>query len=330
VKGLPTDKKGKTDKVHKNLKAKSPWYQAIRDPSQGAGIKIPDDVGFETGTLQCVLETSFASESVAGPPSASLGGIRVFALHPNKFGGALGENWQTVDSVGSTSTTVAWLAGSPFPTNAPLQAYSNGVRVVSAAVYVESEASLSNASGEMILGWLPYRVSASPVINDYRNMYGTSIMPLNVSKPMVVRWTPVSLNTQTYSAFYNPLWPTIGPEFNSCPNWELFCIVVGAPAGVTFRARVVVNYEFIPDENSIDILSANPSPSDETDVNLTEAWVAEESAVSAVTTDTMARAPGAAVEEATPQDGGETGFGMFTAVLEELVPYALEGLTMLL
>lgn len=329
VRGMPTEKRAKKERIHKNLRAKSPWYQALRDPSQGAGIKIPDDVAVETGTLQCVTETQF-SVGLAGNGPATLGGIRVYCLHPNKSSGPTGENYQKANGPASTATTISWLSGAAFATNAPLQAYANSVRVVSAAMYVESEASLSNASGEMILSWVPYRLIVSPLIDDYRNAYGTSIMPLNVGKPMCVRWTPVSIDQQTYTSFYNPDWAAIGPLDQQAPNWMLSAIVTGAPAGVSFRVRIVVNYEFIPNENSIDILSANPSPVDETDVNLTEAWVAEETAVSTVSTATMARAPGAGVEEQHPQDGGSTGFGMFAEVLTELVPYALEGLSLLL
>jgi len=322
VKGLPQDRRVKREKIHGNLKGKSPWYAACRDPAQGAGIKIPDDVAVETGTMQCVVETSFTANG------SGFGGLRTISLLPNTAGGA-GENYQEMDPL-SGPTSVMWLTASDFPTNASLGSFSAGVRVASAAIYVQPEVSLGSAQGEMILGWDAYRYSVATTLDDYRNGYGTSIMPINVSKPMVSRWTPISIKKKTYTAFTPPNLPSLGIYEGACPQWSLFAIVNGGQANATFRVRIVVNYEFLPAYNAIDILSANPSPCDVTDVELTETWLAEENAVGTISDAEMAKAPGAGVEEQHPQDGGDTGFGMFAEILAEVMPYALEGLTLLL
>lgn len=316
-------------KINSNLKKKSPWYQSILNPSQGAGIKIPDDVAIQTGTLQCVTEENFV---VTG--TGNVGGLRIFCLHPNAAtpsGNASGINWQTVDTAASSYTTVHWLTGYGFATNGPLAEFARDVRVVSAAIYVESEASLASASGEMILGYTPYSFTANTTpFTVYRNAYGSSIMPLNACKPMKVLWTPVSIDEQTYSAFYNPRAPSIGSTEGQAPLWELFVLCTGCPDGTTFRVRMVVNYEFIPFENAIDIISANPSPCDSTEVDLTESWVAETQVTVPTTTREMSSNPGAGIEASLPQDGGETGYGMFVDLLKELAPYALEGVAMLI
>lgn len=303
--------------IDRRLKKKAVWYNAIMDPAQGAGVKIPDDVAVETGTLQCVYETGFTTGALG------LGGIRTVSLHPNVAGGG-GYNIQTLQNI-SGPTTLAWNTATGLPSNSALQSYSTHSRVVSAGMYIESEASLSNASGEMVVGYEPYGYDSTPLLVDLKNLYGTSIMPLNVSKPMLTRWTPVSYDQQTYSAFYENSYGNIGSEDDRAPEWSLFCIVDGAPANVVFRVRLVVNYEFIPFKNSIDIVSANPSPVDETEINLTESWIAAESPVAPTTTEKISRSPGAGVKEAIgEQDGGPTGFGMFFNVLTELAPLALE------
>lgn len=328
AKPLHVDKKGKTQaNMNKNLQRKSPWYQSIMDPAQGAGVKIPDDVAIETGTLQCCVEALFVTD--ATPDGVS--GIRTISLLPNlaAVGNLTGINYQTVTPA-SDITAINWDTAAAFPTNPTLQSFAQKVRVTSAALYVESEASLSNASGEMIVGFTPYGYSNAPVIDSFRNQFGTSIMPLNVSTPMKVLWTPISFDVQTYSAFWNTACLTLGDGDGECPQWELFCLVSGVPAGVSFRARIIVNYEFVPLVNAIDIISANPSPNDSTEVNLVEAWVAETPAVRPSSTKEMSMAPSASIADKIPQDGGPSGFGMFVDVMTELAPFILDGVSMLL
>lgn len=322
--------------VDNNLKKKSPWFQSIQNPAQGGGIKIPDDVAIETGTLQCCLEATFNAFG------SGVGGFRTVALHPNArvATGPNGTNYQTMWHE-SNNIKIEWGdsavgAAEGFATTPPLIAYAQGVRVVSAAVYVESEASLASAKGELICGFNGYAIHGLPSLGggtpltDYRNNYGTSIMPLNTCQPMKVLWTPFNKDQQTYSSFMSPNHTSLGAQDNKCPEWELFVICNGADPGTAFRVRLIVNYEFIPRENVIDIISANPSPVDSTDVDLTEAWVAETPVTRPVSAKEMSANPGAQIMEALPQDGGDTGFGMFFEVLKELVPFAIEGATMLL
>jgi hypothetical protein len=222
-----------------------------------------------------------------------------------------------------------WLTGYGLPTNDTLNSYSVGVRVVSAGLYVQSEVSLAQATGEMILGYEPWDYSNSIDMDTYRNQYGASIMPLNQCKAMKTLWTPISIDEQTYSAFYHPNSTELGSGPNEAPLWSLYCLVNGAQNLSTFRVRLVINYEFVPETNAIDILSANPSPCDSTDVDLTEAWVAQTPPTMPATTSEMSKAPGATIMATTPQDGGETGFGMFFDVLKELAPLAIEGLALI-
>lgn len=324
-------------RVDNNLKKKSPWYQSIQNPAQGAGIKIPDDVAIETGTLQMCLEQTFNANG------NGIGGLRTVSLLPNQNtgSGVYGANYQLTNASSST-ISVEWGAGAlgatdGFATTPPLVAYAQGVRVVSAAIYCESEASLTGTAGELVLGFNGYNVSgAIPSLAGglsmaaYRNNYGTSIMPLNTCQPMKVLWTPFNKDQQTYSSFYQPNLAKLGQLDDSCPYWELFVLCNGCPANTAFRVRLIVNYEFIPRENVIDIISANPSPVDSTDVDLTEAWVAESPVTKPVSAKEMSANPGAQIMEAMPQDGGDTGFGMFFEVLKELVPFAIEGATLLL
>jgi hypothetical protein len=321
---------GGKGKIQNNLKKKSPWYAAIQNPAQGSGIKIPDDVSLQTGTVQCSLETSFTSNA------DGLGGIRTVSLHPNQHvsviqGEPNGFNYEfLVDT--STDKTLSWGSTAqpevyyPFPTNPVLSSYSRGVRVTSAALYVQPEVSLGTSQGELIVGFVPWYINGTPLLEQYRNMFGSSIMPLNVCKPMKTLWTPLSYDLQTYSSFYDPDATALGLGPGECPNWCLFAFVNGAFGDQTFRVRIVVNYEFVPESNAIDIVSANPSPSDNTEVDLVESWVASEPATKMSTNQEMSAAPGASILAKKPQDGGQTGFGMFVDVISEVLPYIEQGL----
>lgn len=310
------DKMKGDERIQGNLKKKSRWYQAILEPSQGGGIKMPDDVAVQTGTLQCSYETAFTANL------NGLGGFRTLSLHPNQTSGVNGSNFEKL-ATGASVSNITWASPGFFPTNPVLKAYSTAVRVVSAGLYVEPEVSLASAQGEMFVGYDPMTVFSSPALDDYRNRFGTAIMPLNVCKPMKTTWTPVSRGEQTYSAFYDPR-ELFGNADGNVPEWMLFVLVQGVVPASVFRVRVVVNYEFIPFLNSIDIVSANPSPCDSTEVDLVESWVSETPPSRPTNNNVLSQAPGARVlDDMGPQDGGPTGFGMFFDVVTELLPFAL-------
>jgi len=307
------------------LKSKSPWYQSIIDPAQGAGIKMPDDNGIVTGTLQCCLEEFITVNS------SGIGGLRTISLLPNLAGptNTTALNYQKMTST-STPIALSWDQAAEFPTNSSLSGFSKAVRVVSAGIYCESEASLASAEGEMILGYNAYSYSASPLVESFRNNYGSSIMPINRQDGMLVHWTPVSIGESVYEAFTRPQNTFLGSGDQQCPQWSLYVLVSGAAPSSVLRVRIVVNYEFIPLTNTIDIVSANPSPVDQMEVELVETWVADTPPSRPVTTRELSLAPGAEIESKMPQDGGPTGFGMFADVVAEILPYALEGLAMFL
>lgn len=253
-----------------------------------------------------------------------LAGFRTVTLYPNSSAGGdtNGSNYDFL-TVGSGIENIAWTSpNNGFPTTAALKAYSHAVRIVSAGLYVQSEVSLSNATGEMMMGAYMMSLDSAPNIDAYRNNYGAAIMPLNITEPMVAIWTPISRGQQTYNSFYDPRLTVVGPT--GVPQWMLYCLVQGAVPGSIFRIRLIVNYEFVPFQNSIDIISANPSPVDQTEVDLVESWVSETPMTRQVSDKELAESPGAQVlDEKGPQDGGETGFGMFFDVITELLPLAL-------
>lgn len=304
------------------LQETSPWYQSIIDPLHGADCKIPDDVGDETGTLQLVLRDTVTVNATAQPTC----GVKTNTIYPCQIDLAL-QGYSQLTSA-STSSAPVWGNGASYATTKVLQSYAQGVRVVSAGLYVQPECSLSNCSGEMTFFVRPMRYfQVGPNYSEYLNMYGSTTFALNTVEPMMIRWFPYSRIQQTFAAFYDPNASSVGITATSVPGWELGFITSGVPSGVTFRVTIAINYEFLPLHNSVNILDAAPSPSDITEMDLVEGWVANAPVAHTITEEQISEPP-SVVE---PKHGEEeSGFGMFTDVLTELLPVALEGLALFL
>lgn len=326
VKGLKLPKGDKSDIIQKRLKKKSPWYTSMEDPLHGADVKIPDATGFETGTLQLVHR----NQIVVGSTTNAVDGYRVVTPLPNFTGGGPDcFNWQYTEAT-SDALDVKWpatlLSAScfPFETSETLRSYSDGVRVVSASITVQSEASLQNNSG-MMVGYInPYPDQLFPTglpLTTYANHYKSGLVPINNNRPCMVKYLPVKQNGGMYDMFYEPT-NGVGSAANgaSVPFYEMGVLINGAPSGTTFLVTVVVNYEFLPVKNSINILAAKPSPVDAQEVDLVENWVQDMDVVSMTSSAKASSAPSAS---ATVEPGQGTGFGMFAETVLEMLPVLL-------
>lgn len=337
----------KADQIQERLKKKSPWYQSILDPNSGADVKIPDSTGIETGTLQCVM--------IEQLPVTSDGyfGIKIDSPYPNKQGtGYVAHNFQKwTPNAGTPIWGNGATAGtSPLATDAALKAYAEGVRVVSASLAVWSESSLAFNSGEMVGFTNPWDIVSEPLegtganYDYYLNRYKSTIVPINNNKPVITRWFPVKMagqrtqifsgNNQTsadniglsYDTFYSPIAFDYTQDDGKTvlvptafPWWTLGVVGKTEPAA-RMMAKIVINYEFIPVSNSINILDARPSPQDATETDLVENWVQSMEPTVIASTKTVTRPP----ETASIQHGDEqTGFGMFAEVVKEILPFAM-------
>jgi hypothetical protein len=335
--------KGDPSKVMNNrLKKKSPWFTSILDPLHGADCKIPDETGVETGTCQVVQR--YTAETNAN----GVCGLRVICPYVNSVSlgaGQLvdGQNIQTVDpaataitiSWGSTNTpTGVWTAnvGTPFDGIAELQSITNAHRVVSAALYVQPEASLANNAGELCMFARAFSSDNSPNYSDYTNYYKSVIMTMSALSQSagLSRWFPIMREDVSFKSFFS----TIATDMHNSiqtdediPPWQLGCIVVAEP-DVTFRFTVVVNYEFVPTFNTLNVVDAAPSPQDATEVDLVETWVQEMPIAQPVASRVIASSPDSVSPSHGENDDG-TGFGMFYNVVKEIAPFALSMLSLL-
>lgn len=321
------------ENIHKRLKQKSPWFQSILDPLHGADAKIPDETGVETGTLQVVERLTFAVND------NGVGGCRMLSPYVNLDPGPSGQATpgRNVQFVSPTSgvASVTWgasysgnfipSAGQSFTGIAELRAITSQHRVVSACLDVQAEASLATNQGEFCLFADPFATQESPQYSDYLNRYKSISIPTNSNKPGRVRWWPQARNDWNFKSFVR----TMGTQArSSCddsqsyPPWVLGCIAQGCAPGTVFRVSVIVNYEYIPTYNTLNVLDVSPSPVDAQETDLVETWVQDMEVATPVSAATVSSSPATVNPQHGENDAG-TGFGMFFNVISELAPLAL-------
>lgn len=316
--------KGKgEEQIQRRLKKQSPWFNSILNPLHGADAKIPDETGVETGTTQIVFKDTVTANAngLAGWRSNTLyiNSVNIDAT-PTEI---IGHNYDHLaDDAGLIN--IDWNSTNQWPGADDLKAITGSHRIVSASLTVMPETSLATNQGEFTLFSAPFTVETSPHYLDYVNKYKSTTLPVNCNKPGIVRWYPIAKEDISFKNFIR----TEGTRFAttisddaSVPLWELGFIAAGVEAGATFRVTCVVNYEFVPRYNSLNVLGTSPSPQDATEVDLVENWVQDMDVAGTVSFASAASAPKTVEPQHGENDEG-TGFGMFFNVVKEILPFA--------
>jgi len=323
-----TNRVGVKELIESRLKKKSPWYDSIMNPIGGGGVKIPDPIGTDTGTYQHVQNVT------VGVTAGGTAGLRIISPWINAFGGGPGFNYQ-ITSTGSTSAGLQWgnanftLVGFPFAIVPGLmQANAHLHRVVSCAVICQTEVSTLSDAGEMCAFVTPLDCNSNTVAyTTYQQQWDTTLMPVNAHKPLIARWYPVegefdfyngtapvhngTVETISYRDFMDPLDNFTGGVI----PFEVGCVCTGMTASTgVVRFQIIVNYEFIPLLSSA-MVDAKPSPVDPMEEQLVTSWVSKDPITSVVPLKVASQAP---ASTSVPEEA--TGFGMFTSVLEEIIP----------
>lgn len=321
------------DIIEKRLQCKSPWFNSIMDPLTGADVKIPDETGTATGTMQVVFRKTITASGTG------LSGFCVVSPYPNSVQ-SLGEpasNYQVVSHTQGAGI-IRWAqtelapAGSfaAFPSNQALVDYARGCRIVSASVTVQPEMSGLNDQGEMTCFSLPFAFHGDQTQDSfYKNLYNSSIVPINTKKAAISRWYPYHKDQLNYKAFFNTDKDSIGDREQDVPYWNFGVLCTGLQPGSSLVVQTTINYEFLPKRSVENIVDASPSVDDSMDHELTLKYIQDEPMNGTLPSHEVDRSPASANP---PQDeeGGPTGFGMFAEVVKEIVPAVLPMLGALL
>lgn len=309
------------EQIQKRLQKKSPWYTSMLNPIHGADAKIPDETGVETGTTQIVYKVAVTANA------QGMAGYRVKSPYVNNvpnpaFPTQEGHNFDHLAPT-SSAATIDWVWGGEFDGAPDLKAISGGHRIVSAALMVQPEVSLADNKGEYTLFSAPFTLETSPQYLDYMNKYKSSTIPLNTNKPGIVRWYPIEREDISFASFIQTDGTTFSETLSTAddvPMWELGFLGTGLVVGATFRVTVVVNYEFLPRYNSLNVLSGTPSPQDATETDLVLNWTQDMDVAGTTNTSIVSSSPKTVSPQHGENDNG-TGFGMFFNVLQEILPF---------
>lgn len=319
---MPKDKNGEA--LQRRLQKKSPWYNSIVNPLHGADAKIPDETGVETGTTQVVFK------DVVTANSHGMAGWKTVTLYVNNVpmgtgpDHKIGRNYDRL-SLAADELNIDWVSGGEWPGAKDLKAITGSHRIVSASLTVMPECSLATNQGEFTLYSAPFTIESSPLYTTAVNKYKATTIPLNCGKPGIVRWYPVMKEDISFKSFVQTDGVTFAEVFEDAtdvPLWELAFLASGVEPGTVFRITCVVNYEFIPRYNTLNVLDATPSPSDATEVDLVENWVQDMDVAGPTSFNVASSSPKAVTPQHGETDEG-TGFGMFFNVIKEIAPIAL-------
>lgn len=307
------------EKMDQNLKKKSPWYQSLRDPLQGAGAKIPDETGINTACMQLVQKVSVAVNT------NGLAGLEIHTPYINGAGpSGASDNFVTSASL-SASTTLTWNPNIGFSNATSMKSVAAAHRVVSAALYAEYEGTTLSDSGDVTTYFLPYAPNALTALSAIQARFGSSVVPINKarSRPVVARWFPINVASQSYKDFVTPDNATFGVGL--CPRWVMGAIYSGLPSNTgSVIFTMVVNYEFLPTLNTIDFITPTASPIDPIEEQMVQQWTQEDTQTGLASNKMVDVQPGAQVVEAAVQGTtSESGFGMLGGIIEELAPVLL-------
>jgi hypothetical protein len=328
--------------IHKRLKRKSPWFDSIDRPKQGAGVKIPDPCGTDTGTYQHV-QTVTVSVNAQG-----VAGLRIISPYINNYTygapASDGSNYQTTGASASIAD-LQWNFGPYGPTAMPfantpakIKAVTKEHRVVSACVIAQPEISTLSDAGEMCAFVTPLRCNNAAVsYATYQMQHDSAMMPVNAHKPMKACWYPKqsdftlfdTIQTQSeetptslsYADFVDPDPTWVDEALGVIPD-EIGILCTGmTPSTGVVRFEMTVNYEFIPMSQD-SFVDAQPSPIDDVEEQLVVGWVADTPMTSSISTHEAALPPATSEVSANNEPSG---FGMLFNVIEEMAPLLKAG-----
>lgn len=307
---------------HDKLKRNSAWFNTIMDPLGHADCKIPDETGLQTATMQIVERMTITANA------NKFCGARICTPYVNSVGGADGYNWQVVASTASpTSMTAGWVDSggnvgqcTAFTSAAKFKEIARTHRIVSAEISVVPQMADLQNSGTMIAWVGPMESVNLATASEYLKRFGASAVAINSGKAAYSRWVPASVEQQTYNSFYPTDMTGIGQDDGDIPFWEMGVICEGLYAqDVAFLVTMVVNYEYVPRFNTIDLVEASPSPQDTVESDLVNTWVQQEPLTGDCSSSDVEKAP-TATDLSQGYDTQPLGMGLMGKVMEFAKP----------
>jgi hypothetical protein len=216
------------------------YLRSLIYPEGTQGVKIPDETSFPSGTFQITSEGTLSvaalGDTVALLWNPDLATAASFRRYNSATPGAIG-----------TPTDIA------VPNLASLQALYARYRPVSGSIVFEYIGSTQNDNGYLIGSLIPNGTSAPTTVGALMSTYGAVRCP--IKHGLKVIWKPVDNSNFEYHNIN-----TGSP--NDFPYMML--AATGLASSTTYiMYRMCMNYESIPNNDTLSIVNVSPSPVDE-------------------------------------------------------------------
>lgn len=243
------------------------YLNALINPEQATGVKIPDEIGYPTGTFQLTAKGTLTiaaggdSAAIVCIPSCSSSSSTTVA--PISIG-----NGATPGNV-ATWTTTNWTQRSA------VMALYSAVRVVSAVMEVSYIGPSSQDSGQITAGCSFVRGAGmgkynGTTWNDQSLLPDQEVWPSKNGARVV--WKPMDNSQFEFSDF--PLGTSSTDVYSRMP--ALCVAVTGTPfTGSQYMYEIVANFEGVPGTDSASLVDTEPSPFNAEALRRAFAWAQE-------------------------------------------------------
>lgn len=263
----------------------SPYWETLCEPESVHGARIPDVSFQESGTMTTEFRYSFTVGTPTSGTTATgfyLGGAsstRHTTLIPKNeaWGGAndsstpgvmgciVGSASNAADPFNDTLSGVSSVTPIQFPAYTAMRGITDQCRLVSMSVDVQCGAAPLNQSGFYIAGVLPSCYHNDDLTwnnessDSLKTKYQSLVVPV-ADGGVRLRYQPTDLAAFDYTRLdltHNDV--DYAPESRDVA--EFFVVVEGAAVGATFIATVVMNWEYLPLDNTL-MVGIEPSTVD--------------------------------------------------------------------
>jgi len=240
----------------RNNAAPDSYLKALINPESAEGAKVPDAIGYPTGTFQLEKIGTLTAGNTSGDSVAI------------QFRPVIGDNSSVFPIVtynGTTSGSLTSATSVGWPSRSGVIGLFGSFRPVSASLEVSYFGSSSADAGRLVCG-TSYFAANSPgtTFDTWSNNAGMSLWPSKNGARVV--WKPID-NTNYEFTPSNVSWD----RYPSC------CIAItGLVANQsTFQYRVIANFEAIPLNESASLIETKPSPVSLESLNRAFRWAQE-------------------------------------------------------
>jgi hypothetical protein len=236
---------------------KNAYLNALIDPENSAGCRVPDMVTVPSSTVQLTFDGTIS-------PTGTGDGVVVLITPDFALGGTNGsplQLWANA-TAGGNYAVVSQLAWSQ---RSALVALFDQYRPVSGVLYGEFIGNSTADSGQILMGWLPrvlpVAANPTPIAQLLATPNFASVLTQSFTKTIplrngaVVTWKPQDNQDLEYSYVSND---------NAGGNYfpSIYFATSGQQTTAAVRYRVVFNFELIPTVDTALFLSPEPSVSD--------------------------------------------------------------------